>query len=480
MSDPRHYDFIVIGGGSAGYGAATLAASEGLRTLVVEGGDELGGLCILRGCMPSKTLLESGHRAHDIRHAAEFGLQAPYGGADGSAIRARKRRLIAEFAGYRAEQLQAGKFDLLRGWARFTDPHTLEVQLRGGATEQIIGRTFLLATGSEIRWIDLPGLREARCLTSDDVLDSEHIPRSVIILGAGPTGLEFASYYAGLGVEVTVVQRSAQLLRGVDEDIADSLTKALSARGIRFFTQTTLKRLERAGERKRVCFDHAGFEHSVDAEEIVYALGRRPALSRLGLEHAGVEVTTHGSVKADCRQQTTASHIFAAGDICGPYEIVHIAIQQGELAARNAARLLRGDAGTLEEMDYALKLFAIFTHPQVAAVGLSVREATQLGLNFVEACYPFSDHGKSMVRGEIEGFVKLLAAGPERKIVGGAVVGPEAAELIHEIVVAMRFGATAGQLATIPHYHPTLSEIWTYPAEALACAPLPREVLAGA
>ena len=204
------------------------------------------------------------------------------------------------------------------------------------------------------------------------------------------------------------------------------------------------------------------------AQEIVYALGREPNAAPVEPAKAGVPLQKWGGVHAGPAQQTATPHIFAAGDVCGPYEVVHIAIQQGEVAARNAARLLRGGGEKLEEMDYTLKLFAVFTEPQVASVGLTTCEARELGYQFMEAHYAFGDHGKAMVHGATEGFVKLLAAGPERKIIGGAVIGPEASELIHEIVVAMRFGATAAQLAAIPHYHPTLSEIWTYPADALA------------
>jgi pyruvate/2-oxoglutarate dehydrogenase complex dihydrolipoamide dehydrogenase (E3) component len=206
----------------------------------------------------------------------------------------------------------------------------------------------------------------------------------------------------------------------------------------------------------------------LEAEEIIYALGRRPSTESLDLGKAGVNVSRRGTVQVDSRQQSNVPHIFAAGDACGPYEVVHIAIQQGELAARNAARLVRDSGEKLETMDYALKLFAVFSHPEAASVGLNTKEAEQMGLTFIEACYPFADHGKSMVRGETEGFVKLIAEARTRQIIGGAVIGPNAAELIHEIAVAMSFKSTAGQLARVPHYHPTLSEIWTYPAEALA------------
>jgi pyruvate/2-oxoglutarate dehydrogenase complex dihydrolipoamide dehydrogenase (E3) component len=168
-------------------------------------------------------------------------------------------------------------------------------------------------------------------------------------------------------------------------------------------------------------------------------------------------------------QSTSAPHIFAAGDVCGPFEIVHLAITQGEIAARNAARLLRDEpADSFEEMDYRLALFGVFTEPQVAAVGLSETSAKKQGIPVLTASYPFDDHGKSLVMGETHGSVKLLADPATGEILGGAVTGPHATDLIHEIVVAMAFHATAAQLAAIPHYHPTLSEIWTYPADDLA------------
>jgi pyruvate/2-oxoglutarate dehydrogenase complex dihydrolipoamide dehydrogenase (E3) component len=170
----------------------------------------------------------------------------------------------------------------------------------------------------------------------------------------------------------------------------------------------------------------------------------------------------------DACQRSSQSHIFAAGDVAGPYEIVHIAIQQAELAVRNAARALGKLAGEPEKIDYRLKLFVLFTEPQMAHVGLSEAEARAEGRDFRVASYPFADHGKSLIRGALHGFVKLLADRQTGEILGGAVVGPEAAELIHEIVVAMYFRATASDLARVPHYHPTLSEIWTYPAEELA------------
>ncbi len=460
-------DFLVIGGGSAGYAAASTAARLGLKTAVVEGGADVGGLCILRGCMPSKTLLESAHRAEGIRNAGEFGLHAEFIAASGSAIRARKRQLIGEFADYRRGQLEDRRFDFIRGNATFLDPHSVEVRLRDGGLRQLVARAFLVATGSTVQWVDLPGLREVGAWTSDDVLDADIIPASVVILGGGAIALELASFYCGVGSRVTVIQRGPQLLTGSDLDIADTLAESLTRRGIVLHRGTTLLRAERTETAKRIVFRQGYAELTADGDQIICALGRRPALDSLGGDKGGI-IIERGRIRADATQQCGAPHLFAAGDVCGPHEIVHLAIQQGEIAARNAARVLGKLDGALEEIDYRLKLLAIFTHPQVATVGLSEDECAEQGIAVLVAKYLFADHGKALVRGEPDGFVKLIVERASRRILGAACVGPEASDLIHEIVVAMHFHATAGDLAAIPHYHPTLSEIWTYPAEELA------------
>lgn len=461
------FDFLVIGGGSAGYAAASTAAGLSLRVGVVEGGAEVGGLCILRGCMPSKALLESAHRAEAIRGAGEFGLRAEFLGADAGAIRARKRRLIGEFADYRRGQFESGRFEFIRGRAAFADPHTVEVRLRDGGLRRLTARSFLVATGSAVQRIDLPGLRETGAWTSDDVLDADIIPASVVILGGGAIALELASYYCGIGSKVTVIQRGPQLLTGTDADIADALAEALEHRGIVIHRGTTLLRAETGGDLKRVVFRQGDAELSAQGERIICALGRHPQLDGLAPEKAGL-AHERGRLRTTATQQCGAPHIFAAGDVCSPHEIVHIAIQQGEIAARNAARVLGKLDGPLEETDYRLKLLAIFTHPQVATAGLSERECAAQNIPVLTAKYLFADHGKTLVRGEPHGFVKLIVERDTRRIIGAACVGPEASELIHEIVVAMHFRATAADLARIPHYHPTLSEIWTYPAEELA------------
>ena len=319
----------------------------------------------------------------------------------------------------------------------------------------------------------VPGLAETGYWDSDAVLSQARVPQSVIVLGGGATAVEFAHYYAALGAQVTVIQRSEQLLKEMDADVAHALTDAFRKRGIRVYCSTELVRAEAAeGGLKRVVFTQKGTARTVEAEEIVYALGREPQLEGLHLEKAGIE-TTRGYLSVGPAQQTAAAHIFAAGDVAGPHEIVHIAIQQGELAARNAARLIKGECAgepprCLEEIDYRLRLFVIFSQPEIAVAGFTECELQAAGASYRVASYPFDDHGKSMLMGETEGFVKLLASEESGQLLGASVVGPHASDLIHEMVVALRFRATARQLMEIPHYHPTLSEIWTYPAEELA------------
>ncbi|MEI9895824.1 MAG: NAD(P)/FAD-dependent oxidoreductase [Chthoniobacter sp.] len=412
MSEPD-FDFIVIGGGSAGYAGAATAVGLGLKTAVIEGGREIGGLCMLRGCMPSKTLIESGHRAEEIRRAGEFGLHAEYKGADGTAIRQRKRNFVSEFVGDRRQQLEDGRFDFIRGHAAFIDAHTLEVRLLEGGTRTLTARAFLIATGSQVQMHELPGLQETGFWTSDDVLDSEHIPASVAVLGGGAIALELASYYAGIGSRVTVIQRSAQVLKEADADVAAALTEALEHRGIEIFRNTKLLCVERGDVGKRVHFSHAGTDKSVEAEEIIYALGREPAIGKLQLANAGVK-TDHRAIVADLHQRCGPDHIFAAGDVCGPFEVVHSAILQAEVAARNAARTLHRLGGALEESDYRLALFAVFTEPQVASVGLSEDQAREK-YDIRIAKYPFHDHGKAMVRGATRGFVKLIVERGSRR-----------------------------------------------------------------
>jgi pyruvate/2-oxoglutarate dehydrogenase complex dihydrolipoamide dehydrogenase (E3) component len=461
MNDPRgqfDFDVVIIGAGSGGYAAARTAAGEGLKTAVIEGGEEVGGLCILRGCMPTKALLYAAEVMHLTRHAATWGVQAGPVSFDFKAVMARKDSLIQDFASYRVQQLNQGRFEFIRATATFVDPHTVE--LSGG--RRVTGRHFVVATGSRVAPSPLPQLEALECLTSDTALRLERLPRSLIVLGGGAVALEFAQFFSRFGVEVTLVQRSAQVLRGFDTDAARVIEDVFRREGITVYTGTRLRDASRRGNRKEITFEHEGRNVRVEAEEVFFGLGRVPNVGGLGLDRAGVALEG-GRILTNARMQTSAPHIYAAGDCTGLHEIVHIAIQQGETAAHNIAHPQKP-----REMDYRLLIEVVFTEPQIACVGLTERQASATGRAFLKASYPFNDHGKSLIMEAKDGFVKLLADPVSGEILGGCCVGPQGGELIHEIVAAMHKRMTAAELATLPHYHPTLAEIWTYPAEEIA------------
>jgi len=452
------YDVAILGGGSAGYAAARTATGAGLKTAVIEGGREVGGLCILRGCMPTKALLYAAEVLHLAGHARPWGIRAGKVGFDFQKVMARKNALIKDFADYRRQQLAGGKFAFIRAQARFLDPHT--VKLSDGKT--LTAAHFIITTGSVIAPPPLPQLRNIGYLTSDSALKLKRLPRSLIVLGGGAIACEFAQFFARFGVKVTLVQRSGHVLKEFDTDAAVEIEKVFRREGIRIFAGTKLLDARRKGRRKTLMFEQAGKTVSVSAEEILFALGRMPNTASLDLAKAGVK-TGPGWIVTNRFMQTSAANIYAAGDCTGPHEIVHLAVQQGEAAALNIANPKRP-----RRMDYRLLISVVFTEPQIAFVGLTEKEAQARGISYRASNYPFNDHGKSLIMEAKDGFVKLLADPKSGRILGGACVGPVGGELIHEIVTAMAKRMTVHELAATPHYHPTLAEIWTYPAEDLA------------
>jgi len=458
MKQRFDFDVAVIGGGSGGYAAARTAAAAALKSVVIEGGREVGGLCILRGCMPTKALLYVAEVKHLAEHAATWGVRAGKVDFNFAKVMARKNAQIEDFADFRVQQLNAGKFKFIRANASFLDTHT--VQLSNG--KKLTAESFVIATGSRVAPSPLPQLNEVGFITSDEAVALKKLPKSLIILGGGAIACEFAQFFARFGVKVTLIQRSARLLKEFDADAGTEIEKVFRREGISVFTGTKLVDARRQGKLKKVFFEHNGKRVSFAAEEILFALGRVPNTASLDLENAGVK-TEDGRVIANRKMQTSAPHIFAAGDCTGPHEIVHIAIQQGETAVHNIVK-----AKTARQMDYRLLLSVVFTEPQVAFVGLTEKVAAARGIPFLAASYPFNDHGKSLIMEAKDGFVKLLANPKTGEILGGACVGPVGGELIHEIVTAMAKRTTVHELAAVPHYHPTLAEIWTYPAEELA------------
>jgi len=449
------FDVVVIGGGSAGYAAASTAQSAGAKVAIVDKGP-LGGLCILRGCMPTKTILRSSDIFSLMRRAKEFGLSVQNPSADLAAINDRKNQLIAEFASYRVEQLNDPRFTLIQENASFISQNVLKV---GGKT--LTAKSFIIATGSSIAEFPVNGLAESGYLTSDDILELRQAPESMIVLGAGPVAVELAQFFCRIGTRTTLIQRSEHILSKGDEDLARPVEERFREEGMEVFTTTKLLRVEKSGAIRTVFFTHDGKEKSATAETILQALGRKPNIDGLNLSAAGVS-TNRGRVEVDQKMRTNIPHIYAVGDVNGLHEIVHIAIEQGEVAAHNATQK------ESRQFDDRLKTSVTFTDPPVASVGLSEKECRSESIPYLTASYPFNDHGKSMCLGETHGHVKLLCAPDSGEIIGAHIVGPEAGEMIHQMITLMHYKGTVHDLIKIPHYHPTLSEILTYPAEELS------------
>ncbi|WP_414661442.1 dihydrolipoyl dehydrogenase family protein [Horticoccus sp. 23ND18S-11] len=453
------YDFVAIGGGSAGFNAARVAVSLGLKTAVIDGARDLGGLCILRGCMPSKTLLYMADVLHLAQKAKTFGLKIPSARADMKAIHARKKKIIAEFADYRVKALEAGRFDLIRAHAEFVDAHTLA--LSNG--NRVRAKHILIGTGSKVSVPPVPGLADVPFWTSDEVLDLDFIPKSVIVLGGGIVACELAQFLNRIGTRVTLVQRSANILRDHSPGASTVVQKAFVDEGVELFAGTQLQQVRHDRHGFGVEFIHDGKIVRRRAAHLFNALGRDANTAPLKLAAAGVDTRPNGQIITNRWQQSTAPHIYAAGDCSGPAEIVHIAIQQGELAARHAAKV-KG----IKPVDYSLLLNVVFTDPQLATIGRLEDDLDASGTPYLTASYPFNDHGKSILMDANYGYVKVIAEPKRGRILGAEIVGKDAGELIHAFSGPLAMKATVFDLLRAPWYHPTLAEIVTYPLEEIA------------
>jgi pyruvate/2-oxoglutarate dehydrogenase complex dihydrolipoamide dehydrogenase (E3) component len=455
----KHYDLLVIGAGSAGFNAARLAHSLGKRVALVDGAKKLGGLCILRGCMPSKTLLYMAEVLHLAQKGKTFGLKIPRATADMKAIHARKKKIIADFADYREKQLASNKWDLFRNHARFIDAHTVE--LDNG--KQLKAERILIATGSRISTPPIPGLAETPFWTSDEVLDLDFIPKSVIVLGGGIVACELAQFLKRIGSHVILVQRSPNILRDHSPEASTVVQQAFRDEGIELFAGTKIEKIASNKKNVSVRFKTDGKTVIRSATHLFNALGREPDTTRLDLAAAGVKTSATGRVTTNRFQQTNVPHIYAAGDVSGPYDIVHLAIAQGELATRHAFKVKR-----LKPIDDTLILNVVFTDPQLATIGLLEKHLKQKGVAYLSATYPFNDHGKSILMDANYGYVKVLAEPKRGRILGAEIVGKDAGELIHCFSGPLAMRATVFDLLKAPWYHPTLAEIITYPLEEIA------------
>jgi len=441
-----NYDLVVIGGGTAGLVSAAGAASLGARVALVER-DKLGGDCLYRGCVPTKALVKSARVAHLVRHSEEYGVVSGGAEVDFPAVMDRMEGVIAA-AG---EHDSPGRFrglgvDVFTDEARFEAPDLVVVDGR-----RLRARSAIIATGSHPTAPPVDGLEEAGYLTNVGALELRRLPRSMVIAGSGPIGSEFAQIFARFGSDVSLVSSSPLPLPKEDPEIGEVLRGVLLADGVRFHGGYRAEKVRvENGEKVMTVRNGAGHEVEVRGEEILIAAGRAPTAGSLALEHAGIELEGKG-LKVDEHLSTTAPNVYAAGDITGKYLFTHVAEYQGRNALRNALFPVKA------KVDHRVVPWTTFTDPEVARIGLTEEQAREQHDHVKVFRQPFGGVDRAMADGETTGLVKIVT-GRRGKILGGHIIGPDAGNLIHEIVLAMQRNIPIGTLSTTIHVYPTLAQ----------------------
>jgi pyruvate/2-oxoglutarate dehydrogenase complex dihydrolipoamide dehydrogenase (E3) component len=443
------FDIGIIGGGAAGLTVASGAAQLGARTLLVEKEKELGGDCLHFGCVPSKTLIRTANVYHFMKKSKAFGLPpVDLPPVDYREVKKRIQSVISTIQKHDSEE----RFCSLGARVEFGDPmfadeHT--IRLNGN---RYSAKNWVIATGSSPAILPLEGLDKTSFITNKEIFSLDHLPSSMIILGAGPIATEMAQAFSRLGSKVIVVQRSGQILSKEDKDLADELMGVLSSEGVEFYLNATIIRAgDRDAEQEVLIKDGNGKEISLKAEKILVALGRKPNTEGLGLEHIGVELNKKG-LEVDNRLRTNIKHIYAAGDVTGAYQFTHAAGYEGGIVISNAIFHLSRKA------DYTFLPWCTYTDPELAGIGMNEKAAKDAGIDYAIWTEAFKNNDRSLAEGQRVGKIKMLLDEDEKPL-GVQILGPHAGELINEWVAVLNGKVKLSTLASAIHPYPTLGEI---------------------
>jgi dihydrolipoamide dehydrogenase len=443
------YDAIVIGGGPAGYTAAIRLGQLGVRTLVVER-ENVGGVCLNWGCIPSKALISAATLVEKIRHAGTMGIRIGEPEIDFAATQQWKAGIVQRLTGSVATLIRANGGEIAAGTARLIDPRTVEITAADGGSRRVTARRAVVV-GTGARVATLPGFEPdgARILTAREAVDLTRVPRSLAIIGGGVIGMELGMMYQKLGTRVTVVEMAEQLLPGVDPDLVRVPVKRFRARAGEALTGARAVGWEPRGEGLALAVRHAGAERRIEAEKVLVSVGFTPNAAGVGLEEAGVRLDARGHVVVDRQFRTSVPGVYAVGDVTGGPYLAHKAFKEAEIAAEVIA-------GRNITRDWYALPAAIFTDPEIAVVGMTEAEARAAGHEVKVGRFPFSASGRALALGETEGLVKVVAN--EERLLGVGIAGAEASELIGEAALALEMVAAAEDVALTIHPHPTLTE----------------------
>ncbi len=450
------FDLVVIGGGNGGYISAIRASQLGMSVALVERRSHLGGTCLNLGCIPTKALLQTAARLHDARDGADFGVNAGEVKLDYAQAIKRKDQVVDQLRHGVQGLMKKNNVRVLTGTASFAGPHTVKVKGGDGDDIELEGSHVLIASGSAVA--TLPGLEldGERVISSDDVVTSaEDLPESVIVLGSGAVGVEFASMYADFGTEVTLVELLDRIVPAEDPEVSAELRKAFERRGIRVMAgaKADPSSVQKTDHGVQIEVRGEDGEQTLEADALLVAVGRRTVIDDLDLDATGVEVNDSGQIRVDELYRTAEPGVYAAGDVIGGYWLAHAAAHEGIVAVEHMA----GEDPLPLDQDLIPRV--TFCRPEIASFGLTRGQAEQQGHKVKESKFPFRAIGKALIEGDPDGFFKIVADAETDRILGMHAIGPRVTELIAEGVFAKLVEGTPQELGMSVHAHPTLSEI---------------------
>ncbi len=448
------YDVIVIGAGPGGYEGAIRASQLGLKTAIVDK-QWLGGVCLNVGCIPSKALLRNAEIAHILRERGkEFGFTLENLTLDYSVAVKRSRQASDRLVRGVGFLMKKNNIDVHMGAAQLSDAHTVVVTDKDGKTSELKTKNVILATGAYAAMIPGVAADGERVLTYLEAILQPKLPKSVVIVGSGAIGVEFATVWNSYGVDVTIVEMLPRIVPLEDEEVSAELAKAFQKRGIKLMTATRVQGIEKNDQCVRVkVLPEGGQEQTLEAEQTLVAIGFKPNSANLGLEKVGVELTNRGFIKIDSRMATNVPGIWAIGDVTGQLLLAHAASAQGIIAAENIA-----GAETIE-LDYVMIPRATYCQPQVASFGYTEAQAREKGYDIKIGKFPFQANGKALGLGDYTGWIKLIVDAKYGEILGAHLIGPDVSELLPELTLAHNMELTVEEVGRNIHAHPTLSEV---------------------
>ena len=459
------FDVVIIGSGPAGYVGAIRAAQLGLKTALIEKDKRLGGTCLHRGCIPTKSLLWTAELFHHIKEAADFGIDVAAPVANWANAQKHKAKVVGKGANAIDYLMRKNKVSVIKGHGRIAGKGKVEVTAEDGSKQSLEAKNILIATGSVPKSLPNVTVDHKRILNSDSILEIDRIPKSIIVIGAGAVGCEFASVFNHLGSQVSIVEYMPNLLPIEDIDVSKELEKHFKRRKIELHTGAKVEKVEHTANGVKLTMSVGAETRSIEAEIVLSAVGRSPVTEDIGLEKTSIQAE-RGFIKTDSMMRTSEPNVYAVGDVIPTPMLAHVASAEAVLAVEHIA------GKNPQPINYDLTPSATYCYPEVASVGLTEKKARERGYDVKTGTFPFAAVTKAAISNEGNGLIKVVSDKKYDEVLGVHLVGPHATELLAEACVALRLEITTEELAHTMHAHPTLSEILKEGAEATLGHPI--------